>query len=929
MTATAAVLASTRLLPLVDRADFRTLFVEELGWDNPDQPPRTITVEGADYTLRQVAGYKGMRIWHCPQLPGRRTQRAIDQAVAKDNLERLVIFTGDIQQEWRWPRRAQTGGVNAKLLVHQHIVGEDDKHLVDQLTAIAIDFDDDPSLVEVLAKMRSAFDIEAEAASVAAARLMNRLYTDLEKSKVNGHDATLLLARLLFLLFGDDSGMWRTNMFRDYLVNHTSEATLQRDLTDLFNVLNTAERDRTLPEGSPFAEFRYVNGGLYRDELVLPPLKEDFRDGLLAACDFDWSLISPAIFGSMFQVVKDKEARREGGEHYTTEENILKTINPLFLDELHDRLEQAWDDKRQLTRLHNDLGRLQIMDPACGCGNFLIVSYRELRALELEILKRRRDLDEADGKTSGQQRYLGQMTLDVSGDIKVTLDHFYGLEIEEWPARIAETAMLLVDHLANQAMEEEFGIAPDRLPIKVAPRIVHDNALRRDWKHVVPPSPDVVIVGNPPFLGPHSRSAEQLEELQDVWGRSDLGRLDYVTGWHAKALDYFRNVEGRWAFVTTNSIVQGDQVPRLFGAIFNAGWRIKFAHRTFAWTSEATGEAAVHCVIIGYTRGKVAPRLFEYPNIKGPAHEVPAKNVNAYLVDGPDVLVEKRSDPLAPDLAPVALGSMPKDGGNLVVEAEDYDRVMADPIAAKYVHPYRGTTELLKGVDRWCLWLDGVDEAEIASSPVLRERVAAVRAFRLASRAPSTRKFARISHLFTQRAKRDRRYLCVPRVISENRPFFTADWLPPEVITSDSAFTVDDPDAFQFSVISSSMFLTWQKTVGGRLKSDLRFGSTMVWNTLPLPLLGAGVREEIIAAGQGVLDARALHPERSLVDHYRPSGMAEELVNAHAVLDDVVDRAFGATKKEMSERERQAVLFVRYQKMTANLLSAKRRQHRR
>lgn len=474
-----------KLLAFVDNQDLRELFITELGWNNPDQPDRSFEVDDHTYSLTQVAGYKGLRIWFCAELPARKIQRILDELIGQDSHERLVIFADSRRQEWRWPRRAQLGGANAKLLVHTHIVGEPDAHMAKQLTTIAIDFDDDISLVDLLNKMRVAFDAEAEAASVKAARLMGTLYNELDAAGATPHDATLLLARLLFLLFGDDSGMWKAGLFAGYLETQTSAETLAGDLTELFEVLNTQKRP--ISDGHHLNDFRYINGGIFGDPLTIVPLTAGFRNALISASEFDWAIISPAVFGSMFQTVKDKESRRHGGEHYTTEENILKTIGPLFLNELEARLESGWNDKTQLTKLHNDLGKLRFLDPACGCGNFLIVAYRELRALELRLLTRRRDLDLLDGIHGGKVNRF-QLSFDVTGDIKATLDHFFGIEIEEWPARIAETAMLLVDHLANQRMEQDFGDAPDRLPVKIAPTILHGNALKVDWADLVPPT---------------------------------------------------------------------------------------------------------------------------------------------------------------------------------------------------------------------------------------------------------------------------------------------------------------------------------------------------------------------------------------------------------------------------------------------------------
>lgn len=666
-----------RLLKLVDTEDFRTLFIEELGWLNPDRPDLTVTVNGAKHALKQVAGYKGLRIWHHADLPARTVQRAIDVEVGRESTERLIIFTGPKRQHWRWPRRAQLGSANAKLVVHEHLVGIPQPDLERRLRSISIELDEDVSLVELLQRMRDAFDTQSETASVQAAHLMNVLYGQLAANDVPPVDATLALARLLFLLFGDDTEMWRTNMFGDYLENHTTADTLHTDLRALFDIVDQPEKSRTVAAKNPLAAFRYVNGGLYRETLELPRLTPAFRDGLIAATKFDWGLISPAIFGSMFQTVKGKDARRAGGEHYTSEENILKTIRPLFLDAYRARLQMAWDDKGRLTELHNELGRLRVMDPACGCGNFLIVAYRELRALELDLLKRRRDLDDLDRKHAGTTASRAQTVVDVTDRIQITLDHFYGIEIEEWPARIAETAMLLVDHLANQAMEEEFGLAPDRLPIRIAPTIKHDNALRTDWAALLPPSDDVIILGNPPFSGRGDRTATQTADQKFVWGPRYNINLDYVTSWYLRAVQYFGRHAGLWAFVSTNSTCQGEPVVTLWRPILDAGWRCRFAHRSFSWDSEAQGKAAVHVSIVGFDRNKTSPKptLWTYPE-GGKGHGIgnAATRINPYLIDGPNILVDKRSRPISAQMPTASFGShaerwWPPPGGGQRVRA--------------------------------------------------------------------------------------------------------------------------------------------------------------------------------------------------------------------------------------------------------------------
>ena len=806
-----------RLLELVDTEDFRTLFIEELGWLNPDRPDLSITVDGTEHTLRQVAGYKGLRIWHHAGLPVRSVQRAIDVEVGRDSTERLIIFTGPQRQDWRWPRRAQLGSANAKLVVHEHRVGVAQPDLQRRLQSIAIDLDEDMSLVELLQRMRDAFDTESETASVQAARLMNVLYGELAAADLPPVDATLALARLLFLLFGDDTEMWRSDMFGDYLDKHTTPDTLHAHLGAIFHIVSEPEKSRNLAADDPLASFRYINGGLYACALNLPRLTPAFRDGLIAATKFDWGLISPAIFGSMFQAVKGKDARRAGGEHYTSEENILKTIGPLFLDEYRARLQSAWDDKGRLTELHNELGRLRVMDPACGCGNFLIVAYRELRALELELLKRRRDLDDMDGKRTGRENR-AQGVLDVTDRIKVTLDHFYGIEIEEWPARIAETAMLLVDHLANQAMEEEFGQAPDRLPIRIAPTIMHSNALRTNWGALLPPNDDVIIFGNPPFSGRGDRGTSQTADQKLVWGTRYNINLDYVTCWYLRAVQYFGGHAGRWAFVSTNSTCQGEPVATLWRPILDAGWRCRFAHRSFSWDSEAEGKAAVHVSIVGFDRNKSTPKpmLWRYPEGgQGHGNATAVTRINPYLIDGPNILVEKRTDPLSSQMPKASFGSMPNDGGNLLVEVDEYAEVAADPIASKYLRRFVGAKELVHNRKRWCLWLVDVNQTDIAKSKILRQRVDAVRLHRSSSASPTTSTRNHPPHLFGQLAQPKTSYLAIPRHVSEHRRFYPAARYEADVICGDANFLIPDPDGFALAIVSSSMFMVWQKAIGG------------------------------------------------------------------------------------------------------------------
>lgn len=773
---------------------------------------------------------------------------------------------------------------------------------------------------------------EEEEASIQASKLMAELFTAMAGDEADvtiGDDAptteadedertqrtSMYLTRLLFLLFGDDAGLWEQDLFYRFVLDETTPGDLGMQLKELFSVLDTPEsqRDPHLPEH--FAKFPYVNGGLFADTLDTTWFSPAMRDALLDACRFQWTRISPAVFGSMFQLVKSKEARRSNGEHYTSETNILKTLEPLFLDELREKVASKLalaDTSRNLTelrRMRDELATYTFLDPACGSGNFLLVAYRELRRLETALIV---DIRRREGESG--------MSLDVSWEQKLSIDQFHGIELNWWPAKIAETAMFLVDHQANRELADRIGRAPERLPITVTAHIHHGNALTLDWNELIgEPTGPVYIFGNPPFIGQWLKTGEQKAEMQRVWGKDYTGYLDYVTGWHAKSLDFYRhdNHQGEWAFVTTNSITQGQPVPALFKPIFRDGWRIKFAHRTFAWDSEAPGKAAVHCVIVGFTKDRAGkPRLFDYANVHGESQEVPVRTaINAYLVDGPNVLVEKRMTPLS-ELEPARFGSKPVDGGNLIIEQEDYATFAADPVASKYLRPFRMGKELIHGLDRWCLWLENLNPIDLAKSELLRDRVQNCKDFRMKSRKQQTRDSADTPHLFGEVRQPNVNYLAIPAVFSETRRWATCGWYPPEVIAGNKLYTCLDPSGYAFAIISSSMFITWQKTVGGRLKSDCNFSNTVVWNTLPLPPVEPELREQIIKAGQGVLAARALHPERSLANHYNPLAMDPELVKAHNALDRVVDKAFGAPRKLTSEQQRQELLFSNYVQLT-------------
>lgn len=900
------------LVDLADQHRYQDLFIKQLRWSAPDIKPQVITLaDGTSLTLTNASTYKGIRVWVCDQLPGAKAEVQVDKKIAATSTDRLIIFHNDDEQIWRWPVRREAGHTTTtRLARHRHRAGAADPGFAHRLAAIQLPTDTVLDATAVLTRVREAFDVERQNETRHASKIMAAMYTAMEKAYPPGYDRrqrdhqiSVTLARILFLMFGDDTDMWEPDAFRDHLLQNTAAdgANLQSVLQQLFDQLND-------PTPSSAAPLPYVNGGIFHEPITLPPVGAEFRKAVLTACEVDWTTISPAIFGSMFQSVRDAATRRALGEHYTSEENILKTLNPLFLDELRADLVKATTAKA-LNNLWDRLGEIRFMDPACGCGNFIIVAYRELRDIELQIMERLKDLHHRGSTES-------QLELEPTLALKVTLNHFYGIEIDEWPARIAETAMFLIDRQCDLKLKERFGEAPQRLPIQQQATIRVGNALKVSWQTVLAPGPNVIVAGNPPFLGHATRDDDQAQQLRDAWGKDDISRLDYVTGWHATALRYFGTGPGLWAFVTTNSITQGDPVPHLFEPIFDRGWEIKFAYRPFPWKSEAAGKAAVHCVIIGFARSSATRRLFD-DSMPAGRRERAVDSINGYLVDGPKVFAHKRSTPLSARLPEATFGNMPRDNGNLIVEPHQYDEVESDALARKYLRPYMGSEEALHDKPRWCLWLEGSDPADLRRSRILSDRLAKVREFRLASSASSTRQMAQTPHLFGQRpALYTQPYLIIPRVCSELRPFYAVRRVGSEVIASDATFTAADPDGILLGVISSSMFMAWQRTVGGRLESRLRFSNTIVWNNLPLPKLTAKSRSEIGEAARVLQNARD-ETGMSLAKMYAPGAMRPALEAAHNSLDEIVDLAFGADAPCSTELDRQTVLFARFVELSS------------
>lgn len=700
----------------------------------------------------------------------------------------------------------------------------------------------------------------------------------------------------------------------------------------------------------------YVNGGLFSEALPLADMNAEMRDALVRCSGFDWSRISPAVFGSLFQSIMQPAQRRQIGAHYTSERDILKLVHALFLDDLRTEFETVKHDRRKLPAFHQKLGTLKFFDPACGCGNFLIITYRELRLLELEVL---------DALGLGEQA-----VTDISLLARVDVDQMFGIEIEEWPARIAETALWLMDHQMNLLLAEKFGQYFVRLPLKKSARIVNDNALRLNWRHVLNPAECSYILGNPPFVGHQWRNAEQQIDMDAVWGTGGrFGRLDYVTCWYKLAAEFIQGTRTRVGFVSTNSITQGEQVGILWGCLNGLGIRIHFAHRTFPWQSEARGKAHVHVVIVGFGVSEVpVKRLYDYADGDTPT-VVEVRGISPYLVEGGQTALPSRTS--APDGLPqMKKGSQPTDGGNLILTDKERSELLArEPGAEKWLRPFIGGEELLNGGARWCLWLKGITPPELRALPQVQARVENVRASRLKSPTASVRQFAHHPTLFTQDRQPDNDYLAVPEVSSETRRFIPIAFLPATVIASNKLQIIVGGTLFHFGVLSSTMHMAWVRVVSGRLKSDYSYAPA-VYNNFPWPQLdapdyiqtlpcadGLCVREAaarsywtsyheggwkegalseaklmtacldgdakriaaVEAAAREVLAARAKYPTCTLADLYDSLLMPPPLVDAHRNLDRAVDRCYRAAPF-LSDRQRVEFLFALYETITAPLL---------
>jgi hypothetical protein len=760
---------------------------------------------------------------------------------------------------------------------------------------------------------------EEDPVNIEAVEIMGNLHDALEAGGYKGHDLERFLVRILFCLFAEDTGIFERESFHLFIENRTAPdgSDLGQCLARLFEVLNTSPEKRQKNLDETLAAFPYVNGDLFNEHLGFADFNRDMRNALLACTRKDWSRISPAIFGSLFQAVMEPKERRQVGGHYTSEPNILKVVRSLFLDELRAEFEGIKADRStrrrgRLEEFHAKFCRLRFFDPACGCGNFLVITYRELRQLELEVLK------ELFGKQT-------EFTLaEINKLSQVDVDQFYGIEIGEWPARIAEVALWLMDHQMNLKVSEAFGQLYQRLPLKKSPHIHCGNALRLDWKTILPPEKCSYVLGNPPFVGKHYQNKDQRADMVQVFSNfKNIGDIDYVVSWFYRAAEYIQGTRIQVGLVATNSITQGEQVPLVWGLLFDRfKIKIHFAHRTFAWESEARGKAHVHVVIIGFgafdTPNK---RIYDYESEK--ATVVPASNISPYLTPGPDLFVTKRSKPLC-DLPEMRCGNKPTDDGNLILtDQEKAELIKAEPGAAKFLRRFTGSEEFINGNMRWCLWLVNVSPAELRDLPKVMERVQRVKEFREKSTAEPTKKAAKTPALFFYISQPTAKFIAIPEVSSETRQYIPIGFLSPQIVVSNKIYVVPSSSTFHFGVLSSAMHMAWVKQIAGRLESRFQYSGSMVYNNFPWPNGTADLRERMEEKAQAVLAAREPHlPPRglgTLADLYDPLAMPPGLLKAHAELDRAVEKCY-RSEPFHSDRERVEFLFSLYEKLTAPLL---------
>lgn len=745
--------------------------------------------------------------------------------------------------------------------------------------------------------------------SIKAGDIVGQIYEALLKQYDDNSPEALrwlniLCVRLVFCLYAEDAGIFTRDQFHDFLVIYEAK-DMRRALRDLFEVLKTPTEKRSKYLQTELEAFPYTNGGLFEEEIEIPQFTEELKQILLrnASLDFDWSEISPTIFGAMFESTLNPETRRSGGMHYTSIENIHKVIDPLFLNDLRRELDEILEEKiekqrqKKLDAYQDKLASLTFLDPACGSGNFLTETYLSLRRLENEAIR---------------ERYHGQTMLGAFvNPIKVSIQQFYGIEINDFAVTVATTALWISEAQMLAETERIIHQDIDFLPLKSYTNITEGNALQLDWETVVPKDLLNYIIGNPPFVGNNYMNDSQRADLAPFFPKNKT--LDYVCCWYMKAAAYIEGTQVRCALVSTNSITQGEQVPLLWKELFNRyGIHIDFAHRTFRWDSEASLKAHVHCVIVGFSSALNNKKRVIYDNGK----TIEANNINAYLSAASDVFIDSRSKPLC-NVPVMRKVNQPTDGGNLLFNQNDYEEfVSQEPEAKKYIRRLIGAKEFLINIPRYCLWLVNISPAELRKMPLVMKRIEAVREMRLESNDAGTRKLAETPHLFRETVNPESSVV-VPRVSSERRRYVPMGFIGKDIIVTDAILLIPDATLYHFGILESNVHMAWMRAVCGRLKSDYRYSKDVVYNNFPWPNPTEEQKAKIEQTAQAILDARALYPDSSLADLYDELTMPVELRKAHQDNDRAVMAAYGwKAGSQFTESQCVAELFKLYQKLT-------------
>lgn len=767
--------------------------------------------------------------------------------------------------------------------------------------------------------------LKQEKLNIEASKIMAQLHDVLKEDNYTGHYLEVFLIRIIFCLYAEDTGIFKPNQFYNY-INRFNDEDLGEKIQKLFSTLNLPEKKRqnSLPEY--LKAFPYVNGRLFEERISPPNFTPKMKESLIKTCKFDWSEISPAIFGSIFQNAMDEQLRRELGSHFTSETNVKKVINSLFMDELWEEYNKSKRNPKKLEQLNNKIGQIKIFDPACGSGNFLIIAYRELRLLEYEILKTLREEDQIPI----EHYFEGSLT-------KIKLKNFYGIEILEFPSKIAQVAMWIVEHQMNQKYKRKFNIDHVDLPLKSSVNIYNTNALQIDWKEILKPTDDVYILGNPPFIGKQLQTKEQKEDLKSVFKKPQflveqlqnneqkedikkrlkkyekIGILDYVTCWYKKAAEYIQNTQIEVGFVSTNSIIQGEQAVLLWKILLDDyAICINFAHQSFKWGNEVKKKAGVYVVIIGFSLiSKDKKYLFTYekPDSLPVKHEV--KRINNYLMDYENTILEIRRKPLC-EIEPIKFGSMPNDDGNLILSDEEKESILIEePLLEKYIKPLVSSKEFLNGGNRWCFWLENIKPSDIKSSKILTKRIENVKKFRLSSTRQQTRKKANYPTLFAEIRQPETDYIVIPLTTSENREYIPLSFVDKNIIANNTVSLISSDDKYLFGILISKMHMTWMRYVCGRLKGDYRYSNTLVYNNYPFPTSVSDVlKDKIRNQVSELLNIRDKYDD-TLANLYDPLVMPSDLKKAHEKLDKLVDKCYRSKSFENDE-ERMKLLFKLY-----------------